>query len=519
MMSTMFRIRTFAAALLLLVTGFATAQASGGTFRAAMQTNPPTLDVMTSTAFATRQSAFYFFESLVAYDEGFNVVPMLADEWNVSDDNMTYTFALREGVPFHNGDVMNADDVVASFERFIDVSPRASRFAGVERIEASDELTVVFHHAAPDATFLAALASPLSYAAVMPAEIITGKDVGELDVADMIGTGPYRLADWQPDRFIQLLRFDDYAVDQDLEATGLAGAKIAAFEEILLVPVTEQGARVAGLQSGEYDYAEALPTTQYAQLEADDSVQTFITRPGVWYVLEFNHANTWSSDRTFRRAIQAALDMEEIAQAMTTGQEEFYRLQPSIFFNEQELWWNEAGAENYNQADIDKAEELLDASGYDGEEIVLLTNRDYDKMYKAVLAVANQLETRLGMNITVNILDWPGQRAFENNEEGWHLTPTFYSLRFDPSDFESSFHSRAGRKFYANDEMDAALERGATATTIEERQAAYEEVQALFYEDVPGLKLADVFDLEAITNDVEGFEPWYTPRFWGVTPR
>lgn len=518
-MSTMVRIRTYAAALLMVVAGVAMAQATGGTFRAAMQTNPPTLDVMTSTAFATRQAAFYFFESLVAYDEGFNVVPMLADGWEVSDDYKTYTFTLREGVPFHNGDVMNAGDVVASFERFIEVSPRTSRFRGVERIEARDDLTVVFHHAAPDATFLAALASPLSYPAIMPAEIVTGKDVGELDVADMIGTGPYRLAEWQPDRFIRLVRFDDYAVDDDLEATGLAGAKIAVFEEILLVPVTEQGARVAGLQSGEYDYAEALPTTQYAQLQADDSVQTFITRPGVWYVLEFNHANAWSSDLNFRRAIQAALDMEQVAQAMTTGQEEFYRLQPSLFFNEQELWWNEAGAEKYNQADIETARELLDASGYDGEEIVLLTNRDYDAMYKAVLAVANQLETRLGMNITVSILDWPGQRAFENNEEGWHLTPTFYSLRFDPSDFESSFHSRAGRKFYANPVMDEALERGAVATTLEDRQAAYEQVQALFYDDVPGLKLADVFDLEAVSSDVEGFRTWYTPRFWGVAPR
>src|SRR5680860_565496 len=131
--STSFRIRTLFVALILLITGFAAAQ--GGTMRAAMQTNPPTLDVMTTTAFATRQTAFYFFESLVAYDETFNVVPMLADDWTVNDDYTLYTFTLREGVPFHNGDVMVADDVVASFERFIEVSPRTSRFAGVEQIE------------------------------------------------------------------------------------------------------------------------------------------------------------------------------------------------------------------------------------------------------------------------------------------------------------------------------------------------------------------------------------------------
>jgi peptide/nickel transport system substrate-binding protein len=515
-MTTRPRIRTLLAALILLIAGIATAQDSARVLRAAMQTNPPTLDVMTSTAFATRQTAFYFFESLVAYDENFDVVPMLADSWEVNDENTRYTFVLREGVPFHNGDIMTAEDVVASFERFIEVSPRKSRFARVEQIEAVGDGTVVFHLAAPDATFLPALASPLSYAAIMPAEIITGKAVGELAVEEMIGTGPYRLEDWQPDRFVHMVRFEDYAVDDDLERTGLAGAKIANFDEIFLVPVTEPSARVAGILSGEYDYAEALPTTQYAQLQTNSSVETYITRPGVWYVLEFNHSNELTGNLKFRQAIQTALDMEQVARAMTAGQTDFYRLQPSLFFNEQALWWNEAGAELYNQADADRARALLAESGYDGEEIILLTNRDYDAMYKAVLTVANQLETRLGMNVTVNVLDWPGQRAFEKNKEGWHITPTFYSLRFDPSDFESSFHSSAGRKFYGNPVMDQALERGAAGATVEERQAAYQEVQRLFYEDVAALKLADVFDLEAVRSDIVGFESWYTPRFWGV---
>ncbi|MEX2534613.1 MAG: ABC transporter substrate-binding protein [Trueperaceae bacterium] len=510
------RIRTVLIAAILAIAGTSVAQTGGEIFRAAMQTNPPTLDVMTSTAFATRQTAFYFFESLVAYDEEFDVVPMLAESWEVNDQNSLYTFHLREGVNFHNGDVMEAADVVASFERFIEVSPRKSRFARVEEIEAIDDSTVAFHLAAPDATFLAALASPLSYAAIMPAEIIAGQEVGELEVEEMIGTGPYRLVDWQPDRFVKLVRFEEYSVNDSLERTGLGGAKIANFAEIHLVPVTEPSARVAGIQSGEYDYAEALPTTQFTQLQADPGVETYITRPGVWYVLEFNHSNELTGNLTFRRAIQAALDMESVARAMTAGQEDFYRLQPSLFFNEQAQWWNEAGAEAYNQADVEKARALLEESGYAGEEIVLLTNRDYDSMYKAVLAVANQLETNLGMNVSVNVLDWPGQRAFEKNKEGWHITPTFYSLRFDPSDFESSFHSSAGRKFYNNPVMDAAMERGAAGATLEERQAAYEEAQRIFYDDVTALKLADVFDLEAVRTEYVGFQSWYTPRFWGV---
>ncbi len=506
-----------ALASLLLGISVAVAQEGDGIFRAAMETNLPTLDVMTTTTYATRQATFYFLEPLIAYNENFDIVPMLADSWEISDDLVQYTFHLREGVPFHNGDEMKAEDVKASLERFAEVSPRSESFQNIDSIEIVDDYTIAINLSEPAPAFLPALASPISYPAIMPKEIIEGKGVGDLSVADYIGTGPYRLESWEPDRYVHLVRFEDYAVDEDTPMSGLVGSKIAEFAEIYLIPVTEPSARVAGLLSGEYDYAEALPTTQYEQLKNNPDITTFVTTPGVWYLLEFNHANEWSGNLTFRKAIQAALDMEEIALAMTAGQEEFYRIQPSIFFNEQELWWNEAGAEYYNQDNVDEAKRLLEESGYNGEEIVLLTNRDYDAMYKAVLATANQLQTKLGMNVKVEIYDWPGQRAFEENETGWHITPTFNSLRFDPSDFESSFHSSAERKFYANPEMDKALEEGASGSTPEERRKAYEEVQRLVYEDVNALKIADVFSLEAVRSDIEGFESWYTPRFWNVT--
>lgn len=510
------RIPALLLALLLALGLPAFAQNQPNVLRAAMQTNPPTLDVMTTTAFATRQTTFYFLESLITYDEEFNIIPMLAESWEISDDRRAYTFHLREGVNFHNGDQMTAEDVTASLERFIQVSPRKARFLNIEEIEIVDDYTITIHLKEPEAAFLPALASPLSYPAVMPKEIVEGKDVGELSASDLIGTGPYMLAEWQPDQYVRLAKFDDYTPDTSRPMSGLGGHKVAHFDEILLVPVTEPGARVAGLLSGEYDYAEALPTTQYAQLDANPEVETYITRPGVWYVLEFNHANEWSSNLKFRQAIQAALDMEAVALAMTTGQRKFFRLQPSLFFNEQSTWWNEAGAEYYNQHDLERARQLLEESGYDGETITLLTNRDYDAMYRAVLTVANQLEKNLGMNVEVQVLDWPGQRAFENNETGWHITPTFYSLRFDPSDFESSFHSSAQRKFYNNPQMDQYLQQGAASTDPAERLEGYKLVQQTFYEDVTALKLADVFSLEAVRNDVAGYQTWYTPRFWNV---
>lgn len=487
----------------------------GGIFKAALTTNPPTLDVMSTTIFSTRQHTFFFLEQLVTYDEAYKIVPLLAEKWEVSSDGKVYTFPLRKGVMFHNGKEMKAEDVIASANRFLEVSPRKGEFSALDKIVAKDDYTVEFHLKAPSGGFLPSMASPTSYMAIMPKEVIAGKGVGKLEVQDYIGTGPYQVVEWVPDKGMKLKRFDQYKPAAS-EMSGLAGERVAYFDEVHLIPVPEAGARVAGLESGEYDYAEALPLTEYDRLQENKKLQTFVHKPEWWILLEFNHSDAkFGGNLKFRQAIQAGLDMDGIMRAVTSGRTEFYRLQSSIFFNEQS-WWTEEAKEYYNQKDFAKAKQLLAEAGYNGEEIVMLTNRDYDWMYKSVLAAADQMRKNLGMNVKVETLDWPGQRTKENNTEGWHITVTGNSLRFDGGDFSSSMHSKAKRKFYANANMDKLFERGAAATDFAERKQIYAQVQRLYYEDVNSIKLGDFHGLEAISSKVKGFRSWYTYRFWNV---
>ncbi len=493
----------------------AEAPKKGGVFKAALTTSPPTLDVMATSTFATRQHTFFFLESLITYDEHYNIVPLLAEKWSVSPDGKLYTFPLRKGVKFHNGKELKAEDVKASAERFLEVSPRKGEFDMLDKITVKDDSTVEFHLKNPSGGFLPALASPLSYMAVMPQEIIAGKGVGKLETSDYVGTGPYRVVEWVPDKGLKLKRFEDYKPAAG-EMSGLGGGRTAYFDEVNLLAVPEAGARVAGLESGEYDYAEALPMSEYDQLKENRKLQTFIHKPEWWLVLEFNHADKkFAGNRAFRQAIQAGLDMESIMRAVTSGRQEFYRIQPSIFFNEQHWWVNEAEG-LYNQKDVVKAKQLLKDAGYNGEEIVILTNRDYDWMFKGVMAAVDQMRKSLGMNVKVEVLDWAGQRTKENSPDGWNITVTGYSLRFDPGDFSASMHTKAKRKFYSNPELDKLFDAGSASTDQAQRKQIYAQVQRVFYEDVQALKIGDLHGLEAVTSKVKGFRSWYTPRFWDV---
>lgn len=489
----------------------------GGTFNAAVTATPPTLDVMTSTAAATRQATWFFLEPLITYDENYEPIPLLAEGWEVSDDGLTYTVDLKQGVKFHNGEEMTSEDVVASIERFLEVSPRASSFELLESYEAIDPYTIQFTLSEPSASFIDALAYPVAYMAVMPKDIIEGKGVGELTAEDMVGTGPYKLASFRPDEVVELVRFDEYHTT-DGETSGLGGNKTPYFDEVNLILVPEAGARVAGLETGEYDFAQDLPFTEYERLRQSDEIQAYVLQPERWTVIDFNYCEDLPNSLAFRKAVQAALDMNAIGAAQAGGIEDFYRVQPSIFFTESP-WYTEVAAEFYNQNDLEAAKSYLEESGYQGEEIVMLTNRNYDYMFKTIMAAANQLERNLGLNVRVEILDWPAQRALWKQSDGWHMDVTGFlsQASFAPDAFGSIYHSTSDRKCHSNPQLDNLFEAASAAETTEERQAIYDEIQQTFYEDVTAIKTVDLFGLHGLRSDIEGFEPWYNvTRFWNV---
>ncbi len=489
----------------------------GGVLKAAMTTNPPTLDAYLSTATATRQIAIYLGETLVTIGENYEIIPQLADSWEISDDRLMYTFKLREGVKFHNGNVLSAEDVKASFERYKAGPHVGQRFEPVESVTVVDPLTVEFT-LTRDIPFLANLSIPSPFFAVYPKEIVDKYGQDEIRGADLIGTGPYKFLEWRPDVYVRLGRFEDYVSDQRFDGpSGFGGKRIPYFDEIQIVPAPEAASRVAGLETGEFDFAEAVPIVSYANLLDNPDIKPEILKPKWAILLELNQGEPPMDNVPFRKALISALDMDKVLQAVTLGRSEFYRTQPSIYYPEQKVFHTEAGSELYNKRDLDQVKQFLQEAGYNNEPIIYLCNRDFEWMYKACLPIADQWK-EAGINVKLEFMDWPSQIEKAKSLKDWHVNQTGWSPRFDPIQLNSTLNSKSiGSYNYSNPEMDKLLVGINSGLPTEERQKIWQKIQKLVWDDVAVIRIGDYFELEATRANVVNYKPFYvTPRFWNV---
>lgn len=477
----------------------------GGILRIAMNTNPPSLDPMSNTHLATRQIGLHIFESLVTFDENFRVVPQIAESWEISKDGKVYTFQIRKGLKFHNGDNLNAADVKASMERFMEGAPRRQEFAVVSRVEVLNDYAIRICLKEETGAFLAALANPMCQLAIIPARF---RNV-PINQLEPIGTGPYKFVEWIPDRHIKLARYDGYK-PLNTPASGFGGKRVAYLDQLIFVPVPEPGARVAGLETGEYDFADDLPATSVPRLEKRKNIVVDQLAPFTYVTLYLNFSGKLGNPN-LRKAIQLALNMDEIALVSGEGAG---RVDPGFYFREQ-FWHSDAGKEFYNQHDTKKAKALLNEAGYKGEQLVLITNTDYGYMYKAALVVLQQLKS-IGMNIKLEVYDWPGALAVRKDLSKWDLFFSSHSTRFDPTANNFYFYKDTTFFGYNDPEMEALLDEGKRLSDPNARRAVYEQVQQKIYEDVAMLKLFDLNMYEGLNASVRGYKFWVMPYFWNV---
>ena len=487
--------------------GWAGAPVQGGVLRVALTASAPTLDPHAGTHLAIREIGFHLFENLLTFDAKFQIVPQLAERWEVSADGKVYTFHLRKGVKFHNGREMTAEDVKASVDRFRAIAPRRNELDDMEKIEVTGPATVRVTLKRVNAAFLAAIANPICQLAILPKEAVEGKPINK---ADIVGTGPYKFTEWIPDRWVRVTRFADYRPEGKVDVGGLGGARHAYPEEIRFIPVPEPGARVAGLQTGEYGFADFLPSASMPQLTGDRSLRVVRLGPQNYPTVYFNHTGKFKNLK-LRQAVQAALNMDEIMQVANDGDG---RVDPGFYFKEQ-VWYSTAGGTLYNQKNPAKAKQLLKEAGYNGEPVVFVTNTSYDYMYKAAQVIQEQLK-KIGMNVTLGVYDWPGSLAVRKDMTKWDLFTSSHSTRFDPSANDFYFREKTTFFGYKNPKMEALLDKASAATKFEERFKIYEEVQRLAYEDVALLKLYDHYTWQGHSAKLQGYTPWVMVRLWNV---
>lgn len=484
---------------------------SGGELKIAYSAQPANLDPAASSAMITAEIMGHVFETLLTTDSNYNIKPMLAESYEQSEDGKTITFKLREGILFHNGKEMVAEDVVASMNKWKDGPGGRGQFAEATFV-ADGDYTVNLNLPEPLSTALAAIAQGgSSFSAIMPKGIVDKATADGVD--EYMGTGPFKFVEWKQDQQIHLTKFDDYQALAE-PADGLAGKKEALVDDLYFLFVSDPSIRIAGLQTGQYDFAYEIPLDNVAQLESDANIETHIVSGVSSLMLVPNKKKGLFTDVRAREAIANALDMDEI---LTTAyvNEKYYDLNHNLMLpRQEEQWYSDIGKDQYNQKDTEKAKKLLEEAGYAGKEITILTSRNYEHMYNAVLVIQEQLG-KIGMKVKLDVLDWATYLQQINNEDAHDMFVVWLSFKPEPSSLHILAPSNSG--WTDNEELNQLLDEFRSQPTLEDAKPIYEKLMQWNWEYIPGVKIGDYSRVDATRNTVKNLQYLDRPLFWNVT--
>lgn len=446
-------------------------------------------------------------EGLVRFRSGtLEIEPALAESYSISDDGLTYTFELREGVTFHDGTPLNAETAVFSFHRQMDPDhpghlPGASfqywgyLYQEVDSVEATGQMTVTFRLREPNAALLSSLA-------VFPAHLVSPgafEKYGTDAARRPVGTGPYRFVRWLPNQAIILERNPDYWGD------------LPEFDQLTFKVVPDNTVRVLELRSGEVHGIDGVDPADLPLLKADDRF-TVYRAPGmnVGY-LAFNGENERFAEPEIREAIYMAIDREKLVAVGLdgAGTVAHYPVPPGFVETPDDR--------DRVPYDPDRARTALaEFKGRWATPIrlnVMNAPRSYfPDSVRAASLIRQDLEA-VGLQVEIIVrdfkthLDLMRNGAFEIGLIGWigdnGDADNFLSIFFGSWAAEKG--AATNFSFYRNPEMDSLLMAGRRTTDRAERMSIYRNVLAVWRRDLPILPLVHGDNIVVMRREVTDF--------------
>ena len=480
---------------------------------------PQSLDPQVSTAANDFRITTNIFEGLVRFKDGtLEVEPALATDWTISDDGLTYTFTLREGVTFHDGTPFNAEAVKFTFDRMLDENhpyyetgpfPLSFNFADITETKVIDDTTVEFTLGQPFAPFLTNLATNTG-GIVSPAAVAEfGDDFGR----NPVGTGPFQFEEWQSNTRVVASRNDAYWGDP------------AGMETVVFRPITDANTRVAEMLSGGVDLMVEVPPDNVSMFADDPTFTVYdAVGPHVWYVM-LNAKDGPFADKLVRQAANYAVNKETLVNDVLQGTAGVSAGPIPPAFN----WAYNESVEPYPY-DPDMARQLLEESGADDLSVTFYVTEGGSGMLDPIpmgTAIQADLEA-VGFDVEIETYEWntflaevnPGlEGKADMAEMAWMTTDPdtlpFLTLRTEAWPEAGGFNS----SYYSNADVDALLDTARTATDQDTRADAYMEVQEIVHEDAPWIFVANWKQNAVSTATVQGFElqPDFNLRLQGVT--
>jgi peptide/nickel transport system substrate-binding protein len=449
------------------------------------------------------------YETLYAMDETLTPRPHLVEGAAIEDDGKRWRLALRDGIRFHDGEPLRAQDAVASLRSWMRTGDAfARKIASVtDALEATSDRELQFRLKKPFPLLAHGLAKPASVIpCIMPARI--AEIAGSGRPIDVIGTGPYRYlpAERLAGARLAYARYDAYRARSETPSY-MAGARIPHFARVEWHIIPDASTAAASLQKGEIDWMHDPPTDLAPLLRRDRNirvqVQDFI---GGELYLRFNGLHPPFDNPAIRRAVLAGIDQKTFMQAAFGDDQSLWRTPVGVWSLGKPMS-TDAGTEAM-AGDLAKARRLLAEAGYRGERVVVLHAGDYP-MISAVGLVAADLLRRMGFNVDVVTLEYAAANQRRNSRNppaqgGWNVFcgPFNGYNRYDPAAHVGINPAFSG--WIPLDEIQALRDRWFDEPDLAKRQAIAREIQLLVWRDVPYIPLGSYAPLTAFRADLTG---------------
>ena len=484
----------------------------GGTLKTVSQASIATIDPISSSTWVAWAVSTQIYDVPFASDGDFKPQLQMLEDWSISDDGLVWSFTHRDGLLFHDGSPVTAEDTKATLERSFDSYNNSWKELGRRAtVGVVDDHTWTLNFEEPFSLVLDAINFNTEGFPIQKASVIEGlaADRGG-GLQEHVGSGPYKFVDWDVGNRVILERFEDY-LPRSEAPSGHAGAKYAYVDKIEYYEIPDVQTRLSLLETREVDFIDTAPLDFFEIMRDNPDIEVYTDPIGRWPVMVLNHRRLPFSDVKARKALQAAINNEAIMAAY--GPPGLRGLCSAVFLCGLR-WDTRIGEENYNQNDVPKAMKLLAESTYDGRPVVAMTPVDQPTIHP-ILTVSEQNLRDTGFNLDLQVVDWATLRTRRAKPDDWDIFTT-WGAAGGATPLTNTL-GVGGLGGFESDRITDLRQRFFTTSSDEEKEALIEQLQLAYYEEVPYVVIGFFSGIHAAGVWVRGFDSralW--PAYWNV---
>ena len=481
------------------------------------------LDPVVSTAVVTSVHALMVYDLLLAQDAGGKIRPQMAS-WHASPDGRTYTFVLRDGLKWHDGAPVTADDCIASIKRWAQVDPMGQIvMSAAATIRALNGKSFAIVQPEANDLILEALAKTSAIPAFMMPKRVAETPPHQA-ITDYTGSGPFKFvtSEFQPGVKAVYEKNREYVPRRE-PASGSAGGKVVNIDRVQWITMPDQATALNALLNGEIDFLESIPYDLLPLTQGKSNIRVeVLNKLGSWTMARYNFLYPPFNNRTIRQAAMYAVRQEDVLRALV-GDPKFYRTCAAVFGCGTQ-YDSKYGTDIVVPGNTAKAKQLLKQANYDGTTVVVLHPSDNRFASAQPLVVADALR-KAGFNVDVQTIDWEtlvARRAVQKppSEGGWNLFVTYSAIGDQSDPIRSVFVAADGKKAWFGWPDVPAIEKlraqFAAAPSAEQRKRIAADVDKLVIDEGVIDPLGQYFYPAGYGSKVSGWIPYSRPLFWNV---